>query len=213
MVFFILGVVGGLILFKNKITSVVPNFVQVPSPEPTKFLLENPPKESLVGKITSLSGDVSWQSRVDSTPSAIVAPRNIQQGEKIETGDNGKAVINFAGVSEINVFPNSGLSFVQTLPVNLVIAQKKGRSEYIKTGIIPLTVRSLHLIVEVTNSDLVVTVDEEKQVVTLEVRQGTATFAFNDLYNLSHLGKLDAGRQYVFRDRARKGLVTLLNNL
>ena len=62
----------------------------------TFFSVANAPSQSLSGDITSMSGNVAWQSRTADYATLINSPVKIRQGEAISTYENGKAVIRFS---------------------------------------------------------------------------------------------------------------------
>lgn len=164
-----------------------------------------PPEQSLKGQVTSLSGDVFWRSRAATATAKIVLPQPIQQGESIKTGVDGSADIIFPFLVSMTVHPKTELEFVQTLPLNVVVAQKSGTARfYDKSSSIPLSVRALHLLIDQSAGDLLVSVDPRQRLVNLDIGEGEATAAFNNTQNISQVIKLRAGRSYTFDDRLRK---------
>jgi len=124
---FLLSLVVGFLAVTGAYLLVTRQHVQILSPVvPTKFSLDNPPSQSLVGNISSLSGDILWQSRTNQQL-IITSPQKIQQGETLETGSKGQITIVFTDVATISAARNTKFSIVQTLPANLVIQQIQGQ--------------------------------------------------------------------------------------
>ncbi|MFA9289210.1 MAG: hypothetical protein ACEQSA_05020, partial [Weeksellaceae bacterium] len=59
------------------------------------FDLAEAPKETLRAQITSLEGDVKWQSRVATEPAELKEPRKLQQGEEILTEEDATVELSF----------------------------------------------------------------------------------------------------------------------
>lgn len=167
------------------------------------FSLVKAPSKSLIGDVTTLSGDVGWQSRIATDSAKIFSPIQIQQGEEISTGLDGSAGITFPGSAEINIFPDSKISFAQTLPANIVIAHLKGAVEYKKLGEVPLTIRAMHLLIDGEGSFKVLT-DDKTSSVEVAVETGSVTIAYNDINNLSKVVKISEGKILLFNDKTRR---------
>lgn len=182
----------------------IPNFNNIL--QNSFFSLVKAPSKSLVGTVTSLSGDVEWQSRIATDSAKIFSPIQIQQGESVSTGLNGSMNISFPGSSEINIFPLSTIEFAQTLPADIVIAQTKGSVEYKKLSDVPLTVRALHLLVE-GGGNFKVTIDDKKPVIEVFVETGSVTVAYNDINNLSKVVEIPADKILSFNDKTRKTVI------
>lgn len=174
------------------------------------FSLEKAPMESLSGKIATMSGSVKWQSRTSPSPVPINSLRKLMQGEELETKKNGKATVEFDKVGMIKITPDTQLNFVQTLPANFVVEQKKGTAEYIKRGDIPVSITSLDLLINLNSGRSIISVDEGNSQIIISVESGSATVAFNDRDNLTNILTVDEGREYIFNNDSRIGGI---NNL
>ncbi len=172
-----------------------------------QFSLENAPADSLRGKIATLSGDVKWQDRVATQSSQITSPVTIQQGEELITGDNGKVQVEIPTAVIINISPKTNLSFVQTLPQNVVFSQTKGKVEYQKTGTVPVSIRVLRLLVEERQGDITISISNIKPITTINVRVGSVTVAYNDPQNVSIVKTLDSGKQFIFNNDTKEGII------
>lgn len=174
--------------------------------EVSNFSLENAPTESLRGKITKLTGDVAWQSRVATEEAKVENLTEVQQGERVVTGTDGSLAISFENAVNISISKNSDLDIVQTLPVNLVFLQNSGIVNYEKTGDSPVSVRSMHLIA-VGSKEINVNVDKEKSLTTIKNVDGELKITFNDLnFNVKEI-TVTKGKTYVFNDKTRRGVL------
>lgn len=210
LIFFISSLLLGIaIMFTFKIGIRQTTKVISPNPKNFSFSLRNAPSETIKGKITSLTGDIGWQSRVATEPAKIKIPQDLQQGEGIVTEKNGKAVIQFGSYFASNLAANTSLEFIQTLPSQFVIKQNKGKAEYVKIDTTPLTIRSFGLLLNIDlDSDVVLTTNEKLGVVTAAVKKGTITASYYDSQNeTTNILTINEGYQYVFDDGAEEGSV------
>lgn len=170
----------------------------------SRFSLEKAPSQSLVGKVSSMSGEVKYASRMATESAHIsVAPDQVQQGESFSTGEGGSISIVFDQVVSVDIGSNSIVDIIQTLPKDLVFNQPYGTAIYSKTGNSPVSVRSKHLLVE-DNGTIELSVSEQDPVVRLAVKSGSAIAAYNDASNISRVYSIDAGQTLVFNDSTRK---------
>ena len=181
----------------------------------SRFSLSKAPSESLVGDITNMQGIVKFQDRVATESAILTSPIvDVQQGESFETGSNGSFGLAFPSLSdnpkaEITVSPNTNLNIVQTLPADLVFSQTTGVAEYRKLADIPVTIRSLHLLIE-DDGDITITLDDSAPFVTVVVNSGSATVAYNNISNISRVLTVNAGQKLTFNDHTRR--VVIKNN-
>lgn len=173
----------------------------------TLFSVENAPSQSLSGKTTSLSGNVSWQSRTARFATLINSPIKLQQGEEIDTQNNGNATIDFPKIGTITIFPNTQVNFIQTLPANFVIEQKQGLSEYYKNGNIPISIRSLDLLINLEKGSIIVSVDKNTSDITVTVNSGSVTVAFNDTNNNTNILNINEREKYSFNNNSKLGKI------
>jgi len=176
----------------------------------TLFSLENAPSNTLFGKTASASGEVFWQSRVATYATRINSPIKIQQGEEIDTYNNGKIFINFSSVGTISVFSDTQINFIQTLPANFVIEQKKGSVNYEKTGNVPMSVRGLDLLININSGKNTVFVDAKTAKIIVIVQTGSVTLTFNDTGNKTNILTVESGREYIFNNDTKIGTVNAL---
>ncbi len=168
-----------------------------------RFNIANPPQESKIGTIMSMSGDIKWESRVATEPATIISPVPIKQGERLVTGDQGRLVVNFEDTGSLSVSPKSDVSFIQTLPADFVVNQTEGIVTYTQTGQTPISIRSYHSLIRLKNGSIEVGVDNKTSEVNLTNIKGEATAAFNDINNISTVVGLSGGKAYAFNDGQR----------
>lgn len=208
---FVIAICVGLFLTAGYVTFIkkspvfpVPNLQTIF--RASNFSLEKAPGESLVGKITKMSGDVLWQSRVATDSSKLTSLIDIQQGENLTTNKESSAVVVFDKNLEIDIGEKSAVEFVQTLPVNIVLVQGSGVVEYKKLGGFPVSIRALHLLIE-NGGDVKVSLDDKKPIATVAVVSGSVTFSYNNTDNVTSVTTIAAGKKLIFNDDTRRALV------
>lgn len=174
------------------------------STEKIPFSVEKAPSESLSVEITSMEGEVMWESRVATGAAPLTSPIPLQQGETIETGPDGSMEIRIPGVNTIDVGENTKISFIQTLPQSVVLGQSIGVATYKQITTKPVSIRSLHLLIVQETGEMTVSVDEEGYI-SVFVTEGSVSIAFNDLENRVTKVMLKKGQEYLFDDASRTG--------
>jgi len=172
----------------------------------SRFSLEKAPSESLVGSISGMTGDVEYESRTATEAAKINSPVQVQQGESISTGADGKLILTFDKAAEVDFFPNTSVGVVQTLPADMVFSQTAGVAEYKKLADIPGTIRSLHLLIE-NDGDVSVSINPLRPIVTVSVASGSATFAYNNINDVSRVLTVESGKKLTFNDGTRRVVV------
>jgi hypothetical protein len=199
--------VVGYFKVTQKISSIsVPNLPSVSFSDLVKFSrfsLEKAPSQSLVGTITSMSGEVGHEGRLATESAKINSPVPIQQGESLSTGVDGSLILTFEKAVEINISSETSIGIIQTLPQNLVFSQTLGSAEYKKLTDIPVSVRSRHLLIK-NDGDVTVSINKLKPIVTVLVNSGSATFAYNNESNTSKVLEVKAGKTLIFNDDTRR---------
>ncbi len=189
----------GYIYFYNQ-----PVTLQNPLLPVTHFSLENAPSDSLKGKISSLSGNVAWESRTSAIANLISEPITIWQGEEVITQGNGNADVVFPNGINLHMFSSSDLSIIQTLPADIVFEQNQGTIEYQNfQGKLPLSINALDLLLNVNKGSVKILVDKDNSVVNVFVSSGSATAAFTDTDNNPKVQKIDKGSKATFDNNAK----------
>lgn len=195
------GIVFGYSFWKKEKATVVTPV----SPKEERFSIESPPKEARTGTVSTMSGQILWESRIATQPAEIRELKQVQQAETLETGKTGQAKVTFADASSVSLSPDSEIEFLQTLPVNFVFRQNKGEINYVKKGIIPLTVRSLHLLMAFSDGEYTLKTDRDTHKIELGIIDGSVKIAYNDInYNTQTL-EVTKGQKYLFDDDSRTG--------
>lgn len=189
------GVLLASLIFYKK-TSVI---VSLPSPSPftSDFDLNDPPSLALKGQAT-VDGEVNWQSRMATQSALITVPQTIQQGESLETMA-GLVSLEFANVANLALAAQTHVDIVQTLPANLVFAQTSGQVSYKKLSTFPISVRIMHLLINI-EGDVKVTI--KNNLVTIV---GPVTVAYNNRQNVSQI--VSSKKSLVFNDDTRRAVV------
>ena len=183
------------------------HIVNQPTPTPAPYVpfsVAKPPRESLRGELTTLSGDVLWQSRTATEGAKITTSQAILQGEALSTGSKGAASIEFNGAASMSLSSESAISFIQTLPANIVINQTSGTVAYTRSGTVPLSIRVLGLLLNVDEGEIMVAVNPLRPIITVEVKKGIVTAGFNDLYLVSNVVNISQGHIFYFNNETRK---------
>lgn len=168
-----------------------------------RFSLADAPSQSLVGTITATSGTVLWLSRVATTPVGITGLHSVHQGEELQT-ENGEVTVEFPKSIKAQLQKASHISLIQTLPATIVIEQKQGIVSYTNAGaVIPLSVRSLTLLISVLNGKVTVSTDVKKSLVSVQVTSGTVQVAFTDATNASQVTTLSVGKSLIFNSQTK----------
>lgn len=176
---------GGLYIYLNSNTKIkIVNLKEVFNS--SKFSLLNAPSQSLKADVKNLKGDVLWKNRISDNATKIENLISIQQGEGIETGEDGSVDLNFLDTANIKVFPNTKLDIIQTLPADLVFKQSSGEVTYQKTSTIPVSIRIAPVLIEVLG-EVTINLDDTKNILTVT---GQSKTAFNNKANVTRLIEL-----------------------
>lgn len=202
LLFLILGIglVVGNYIWKHEKSAVTSKIF----PTEKQFSIDPPPSQARVGEIVSMSGEILWQSRVATESARIQKVQKLQQAELLATGKDGSASATFASAVDFQMGEAAEVEFLQTLPLNFVFRQNKGNILYEKTGDTPLSVKSLHLLTAVTKGKISINTDSEKHFIYLEIIEGAAKIAYNDIdYNTKTL-ELSKGDKLTYDDDKRE---------
>jgi hypothetical protein len=170
-----------------------------------KELIDNPPKNSIKGELTTLEGEVKWQSRAATESAVITELQTIQQGELIETEEDGTAEVSFEDTITASLSKKSSLDFPQTLPDKFMVIQRSGEVLYTNSNNSALSVRSRALISLLKNGSMKITIIEDEPVITIENIKGTIQIAYNDSDLESHVITLTEGEIFSFDTDERTG--------
>lgn len=201
-----IGLVFGYSVFKTQ------NFQQKPiiqkQKQTTTFSIGTPPSESLKGSIASRSGTLFWESRIATAPGELKDNVQIQQGERLITKDKSSLIVNFDHVCSFVFSENADLSFIQTLPIDFVVEQKKGTIKYVVNGNTPLSIRIRNALITKISGMIQITVTDEDPIISISTVQGTAQIGFNDLDYNSQVFTLQEGQVYEYNNDERTAINT-----
>ncbi len=189
---------------KIKSNNTSPTSEKLSEREKIKYSLETPPSESLKGNITSMTGEIFWQSRVATESSKIISPRIILQGENLSTGAESSLSLTFEKSCVLNMEEKTAVEIIQTLPANIVFRQTSGVAQYSNTGSFPVSIRTLSTLADIDGTTEI-SVDMDKSVVIITALSGSAIIAYNDLGYVSHQISVETGQKYIFNHATRKG--------
>jgi hypothetical protein len=199
---------GIFLIFSFRQLTEAINFHELNSPlAQFSFSLDTPPSQSLQGEITSLFGEVEWQSRTATQPAKITKPRQVQQGEEVKTLDSGQLTIVFPNIAGIAVHPKTEIDIIQTLPTNILIGQNSGTADYKKLDNNSLSVRSQNLLIKINQGEIMISVDENKPYITANVITGSVTVAYNDMNFITKLIAVSSGESLLFRTDTKRATV------
>ena len=206
--FFVLTALSLVLWFfiipKYRDATPLSNFItEKVTPTHTPFSLQDAPSESLKGKLTITSDGVLRQDRVATESAKISDDITIGQGEKVETDEEGNALIEFTDTLDLTVFPNSSVDIIQTLPTNLVFSLNRGRTNFAKKGSNTISVRIKHLLTQV-EGNVDISLADDKPIISLRVISGSITLAYNNLNYETQSLKVSEGKTIEFNDSTRK---------
>lgn len=206
--FFIFFLIGcGLIVGYRYITSQNDSLFSLKPTLTSQFSLTHAPSESLQGNIATMSGTVNWLSRTATKSIRLKSSRSIQQGEEISTGNNGHVVVIIHNAAAVSLSSNSQVSFIQLLPVNLVIEQDKGEVSYENKGEESMSIRTDDVLAEINRAVATITVDPDNNLITVTVVKGIVREGYEDSQNISNVVTVNAGSQFIFDETTKEGTV------
>ena len=202
VIFFVSVIIGGIIIFVvHQSRHIDQSIIQNPVAESLNFSWEKPPKQSLVGTISSYSGDVQWESRTASDFMKISSSVPIQQGETIQTSDTGKFSLVFKDAVTIDSSSKTKLIFIQTVPEHFLVSHQLGEAHYTTSDSLNVSVRCMHLLAQLEKSTDVL-IQKKDATIQFVISRGSITVAFNDLNNISTIETLSKGT-FVYDDAER----------
>ncbi len=172
----------------------------------TNFSIANPPSASMRGTIATMSGSVSFSSRIATQSSPLTnSTTQIEQGESLQTNDHGYIKVDFKQLGKLTVFHNSSLNIIQLLPYSSVFSQDNGTVNYDVTNTNPLAIRSMDLLIQIDKPAILsVNVDTTNNLVNVSMSSGSATLGYDDLNYVSHVSTLNSNDKVSFDDTQRQ---------
>ncbi len=161
----------------------------------------DPPLQASSGEIISLSGDVKKFSRTSIDFETTKLSEKVLLGEKIATGEDGKATVEFKDLVKITFAPKSEAAFVETIPSQFSVRQANGVVTY-ESKEKPIFIRSMHMLLSLTGSARV-NVDKDNSKITVDILSGTATIGMKDNDNKTNRWDLKMGQRAIIDDESR----------
>lgn len=201
LVLFLVGVISvlGVRVWQVKKAESVPFILQESS-----FSLQ-PPAEALTGKLVEIKGEVKKEPRDGEEFKEVEEKEEILDGEKLATGEDARAMIEFPDFAKISLGPNSEVAFVNMLPSGFLIRQSRGEVDYkLLQSENPLSVRTLHLLFTLQTGESNVVTDREDGEVSINQLLGRAKMALVDLENKTHVWEIEQGQRVLIDDEERR---------
>jgi hypothetical protein len=171
----------------------------VPNPETFKL---NPPSQAGIGRITTIAGFPQKYARDVDQPVEIVGDNTLVQGERLNTDATSSAQLLFPEVGEVKVGRNADITLVDTIPTEFLISHQGGVNEYLATGSNPMSIRSLHTVIELASSSATLTTLSSTKF-RLEVHGGLVKIGYQDLDHKSYVKTVLANKTATFDDVKR----------
>lgn len=156
-----------------------------------------PPSESLTGRIIYLEGEVRKKPRDSELFQAVEGGSGLVQGEKLITGVESTAEIEFDQDFKLIVLPNSEISLVSLIPSHFLINQDKGAITYQKlAGQNPLNVRANPLLILIGSGEG--KISQKPKAILIEQNLGNAEIGLVDQNNQTRTWHLEQGQKATF---------------
>ncbi|MCL4374775.1 hypothetical protein M1523_02845 [Patescibacteria group bacterium] len=198
---------AGVILNVRPSSSIISPVALTGGVDQTSFSVAQPPLDAVKAKLTSLSGEVAWQSRVATQPARLRSGRVIQQGETLMTGKVGQATVVFPTQGKLALADNAKVEFVQTLPARFVFDQSAGGIDYRNEDKAPWSVKTMRLVTVIGTGETRLAIDPDTGIIAVTVIKGEVRVGYNDRDLNSQVISLQPGERFVFDNDRREGAV------
>ncbi|CAN5166187.1 hypothetical protein BH09PAT2_BH09PAT2_04780 [soil metagenome] len=170
------------------------------------YSLQDAPGNSLKAEITSMAGEILWQSRTATEPAELKEKVSLQQGEKIVTGNTGNVTLSLGDTIQVIEKKDTMIALTQTLPVNIVFTHQVGTATYIQSANdSPVSIRIRRLLVRMNKGTVTITTEDEDPYIYVNVDKGEVELAYNDEDFTSQLVTVTAGEEFRFNNDKRIG--------
>lgn len=199
------GVVVVLQIVKAQ-SKAVPITILTPTPTLTPYIYNSePPKQSLAGKITRVTGTATMLTREFDDPIETTLNQAILEGEQITASPSSSVDIKFAQNVLISMGPESILAFPSTNPKNFLVKQDKGEIFYeTDETVATISARSMHGLFTLSQGKAQLEVDPDESVITFMIAEGSGKIGYIDTDNKTQIVEIEAGETAIFDDEKRK---------
>lgn len=208
--YFFTAVVTGLIVFSVIIGwrwwQVTNAPVPVFEPKRPEFTL-NPPARALSGEIIQLEDGVMVETRDSDDPLQLELTHSLLEGEQLQT-HQGSVTMQFTPDFQIDLVPETTLSFSSTDPAHFLLNQSEGTATYTLTpALSPVSVRTLHALFQFESGKYTLTIDPQSELIRLEIASGSGQIGYLDSENMTQVKTFSSEQTLEFDDEGREVLV------
>lgn len=172
------------------------------SAKESSFSLQ-PPLEALEGELVNAEGEVKKQSREADEFVDVDEEEQIVDGEKLNTGEESEAEIDFSDFGRLRLGSNTEISFTSLLPSSFVVNQKQGVANYkLLQDEDLLSIRILHLLLNLNSGEAEIAIENGE--IIIEQLSGDSKFSLVDIDNKTHVWELEEGQKALINDAQRR---------
>jgi hypothetical protein len=178
----------------------------LPTPTLTPYLHDsNPPKESLIGKVSKLVGTGTKLARDVDDPVVVELNQDLLEAEQLTASPSSSITISFADDAQILMGPESVLAFPSTNPKNFLVKQDAGEVTYLTDDTIAtISARSLHGLFSLSQGKARLAIDPDTASISFSISEGDGQIGYIDKENKTQVVELSAGKTAIFDDEKRK---------
>lgn len=180
-----------------------PTPVAQATPTPIDFKLD-PPKESLQGRVTRLTGTVMKTVRNEKDPQEVNSKSVFLEGEQLTASPSASIDVQFSEFNLFSVSPETILAFPSTNPKNFLFKIDKGSTVFQTDQMIAtISARSLHGLFSLSLGKASISVDPDKKIITYIIAEGEGKVGYIDSDNKTQTVDLTEGQTATFNDEKR----------
>ena len=180
-----------------------PTPVTQTTPTPIDFELA-PPKQSLQGRVTRLTGTVMKTVRDEKDPQETNSKSVFLEGEQLTASPSASIDIQFSEKNLFSVSPETILAFPSTNPKNFLFKIDKGTVVFETDEMIAtISARSLHGLFSLSQGKASISVDPDKKIITYMIAEGSGQLGYIDSDNKTQTVDITEGQTATFNDEKR----------
>ncbi len=169
---------------------------------PAKLELELP-SQAIQGEVILIKGKIEILTRDSEEFKLASASAWLVQGERLRTQKNSQTEIKLKDIALVKLSQLTEIVLVNLIPGQLLVSQTEGKAEYKileTTG--TMTVRSPNSIIEITQAEATIEVNNDQ--VTVQLTKGEAKIALVDLNNDTQVYQLKSGQTALINEGERR---------